>query len=72
MKNLQQLCMAFVLTLTLSATALAGQVNCPGVTQEPPTEATTATGDIQNGVSTDTEAVTQTTLTVVLVMLSVV
>ncbi|HEX8176989.1 MAG TPA: hypothetical protein VF543_18000 [Pyrinomonadaceae bacterium] len=37
MNNLRKLCMALALTLTLSATALAGQVNCPGVMQEPPT-----------------------------------
>ncbi|MBD0371179.1 MAG: hypothetical protein ICV60_10120 [Pyrinomonadaceae bacterium] len=73
MNNLRQLCMALVLTLTLSAVALAeGKVDCPGITQEPPTEEATVAGDIQNGVSTDTDAITQTTLTVVLVMLSVV
>ncbi len=68
MKNLRQLCIALVLMLTLSATVLAGQVDCPGVTQEPPTTENAVagdmpngvTGDIQNGVqSTDTEAVTQ-------------
>lgn len=72
MNNLRQLCMALVLTLTLSAVALAGKVDCPGITQDPPTEETTAAGDIQNGVSTDTDVLTQTALTLLLVVLPVV
>jgi hypothetical protein len=54
MKNLRQLCMALVLTLSLSVVALAGQVDCPGVTQPPPEE---VTSEMQSGVDiTITEA----------------
>lgn len=76
MNNLRKLCAVMVLLLALSFTVLAeGQTNCPGITQE------TVAGDIQNGVtdemqsgvqSTDTDTITQTTFTLILVMLSVV
>jgi hypothetical protein len=46
MKNLRQLCAALVLTLALSANALCGQVNCPGVTDPPPEAA--AIGEMPN------------------------
>jgi hypothetical protein len=80
MKNLRKLCMAFVLVLALSSAALAGTIDCPGVTQPPPPQEAVAgdmpngvIGDIQNGVqSTDTDATTQTMLTLLLVALSVV
>jgi hypothetical protein len=57
MNNLRQLCAALVLTLTLSATALAGQVNCPGITQPPPDGLTSETqsSDVETN-STITEA----------------
>lgn len=42
MKNLRHICMALILTPTLSVAALAGQVNCPGVVQDPPKEGTTS------------------------------
>lgn len=70
MNHLRQLCMALALTLTLSVAALAGQINCPGVTEPPPEETTTA-GEVQNGVqSTDADAMTEAALTVLLVALS--
>jgi hypothetical protein len=80
MNNLRQLCAGLILTLALTSTAFAGQIECPGVTQDPPPQETVA-GDIQNGVtgemqngvqSTDTDTTTQTMLTLLLVALSVV
>jgi hypothetical protein len=56
MKNLRQLCMAVVLTLTLSAVALAGTIDCPGVTQEPPDETTSETQSATPSDSVMTEA----------------
>jgi hypothetical protein len=81
MKNLRQLCAGLILMLVLTSTVFAGQMDCPGITQEPPPPSNAmagdmpngVTGDIQNGVqSTDTEATTQTVLTLLLVALSVV
>jgi hypothetical protein len=59
MKNLSQLCAGLILTLALTATASAGQMDCPGVTAsssrarvagEIPNDVTAA-GDIQYGVT---------------------
>jgi hypothetical protein len=52
MNNLRQLCIAFILMLVLSATALAGTIDCPGVTQQPTGE----TQSVSEGDSTITEA----------------
>jgi hypothetical protein len=51
MKRLRQLCAALVLTVALSANAFAGKVNCPGITDEPPSEEPTATGEMQNDIT---------------------
>ena len=45
MKTLRQVCAVAVLTLLLSASALAGQVNCPGVAAPPPPTTETAATD---------------------------
>jgi hypothetical protein len=42
MKRLQQLCAGLILTFALSASAFAGQVDCPGITDSQPE----ATGEI--------------------------
>ena len=48
MKTLRQACAVAVLTVLLSASAFAGQVNCPGVvsTPPPPTEAESLTTNV--------------------------
>jgi hypothetical protein len=51
MRKIRQLCAALVLTFALSASALAGQVDCPGITDEPPSEETTASGYMQTGIT---------------------
>lgn len=38
MNNLRQLCAGLILTLALTSTAFAGQIECPGITQPPPEE----------------------------------
>ena len=52
MKTLRQVCAVAVLTLLLSASAFAGQVNCPGVVAPPPppTTETTATDSLTTSV----------------------
>lgn len=55
MSNLRKLSMAFILALTLSSAALAGTIDCPGITQEPPTveqsaEQEASCGDMSCGV----------------------
>ncbi|MBD0369777.1 MAG: hypothetical protein ICV60_02910 [Pyrinomonadaceae bacterium] len=81
MKNLRQLFAGLVLTLALTSTAFAGQVECPGITQDPPPQQESVAGDIQNGVTGDlpnggqsinTDATTLTMLELILVTLSVV
>jgi hypothetical protein len=47
MKNLRQLCAALILTLALTVSALAGQMDCPGVTSTVPQ----ATGTIECGIT---------------------
>lgn len=58
MRKLRQLCAALLLTLALTATASAGQMDCPGITSSE----TQAAGDIQNGI----------TGTVILIMLGLI
>jgi hypothetical protein len=48
MKALRQLCAGLILTFALSASAFAGQVNCPGVTAS---SQTTASGEIECGIT---------------------
>jgi hypothetical protein len=52
MKTLRQARAVVVLTLLLSASTFAGQVNCPGVADPPPppTSETTATDSLTTGV----------------------
>ena len=72
MKNLRRLCAGLVLTLALAAPAFAGQVDCPGVTQPPPTEEATVAGEMPNGIdSSDTPgAVIEAVFSVIVTMLS--
>jgi hypothetical protein len=60
MKYLSRLCAGVILALSLTLSAYAGHIPCPGITDEPPTttQATateeTAVGEMQNGAeSTD-------------------
>ena len=46
MKNLRQLCGVVVLTLALTVSAFAGQIDCPGVVDPPPPPDATATGQV--------------------------
>jgi hypothetical protein len=46
MKNLRQLCGVVVLTLALTVSAFAGQIDCPGVVDPPPDTTPTATGQV--------------------------
>lgn len=54
MKTLRQAGAAAVLTLLLSASAFAGQVNCPGVVDPPPppTSETTTTDTATDSLTT--------------------
>jgi hypothetical protein len=49
MKNLRQLCAGLILTLALTVPAVAGQMDCPGVTTPAP-EATVA-GEMPCGIT---------------------
>lgn len=49
MNNLRQFCAGLILTLALTTTAFAGQIECPGVVQPPPQA--TVEGEIPNGVT---------------------
>lgn len=54
MKNLRRLCAGLILTLALTSTAFAGQMDCPGVTSTPPPPEAEVTGDMPTGgVSAD-------------------
>lgn len=46
MRNLRQLCAATVLMLALTVFAFAGQMDCPGVVDPPPSPDSTATGQM--------------------------
>ncbi len=50
MKTLRQTCAVAVLTLLLSVSLFAGQVNCPGKTDPPLLTETTITSDITTSV----------------------
>jgi hypothetical protein len=54
MKILRQSCSVAVLTVLLSASTFAGQVNCPGVVDPPPppTSETTATATTTDSLTT--------------------
>ena len=46
MKRFQRSCAAVVLTLTLTLSAFAGDMPCPGVTNQPSTQQSSVAGDI--------------------------
>jgi hypothetical protein len=46
MKNLRQFCIVVVLTFALTLSAFAGDMSCPGITDPPPPQQSSATGDI--------------------------
>jgi hypothetical protein len=54
MKTLRQACAIAALTVLLSASTFAGQVNCPGVVDPPPppTSETTATATTTDSLTT--------------------
>ncbi len=51
MRKLRQLSAALILTFALSASAFAGKVNCPGITDEPPSEEPTLAGEMPNDIT---------------------
>ncbi len=53
MKNLRQLCAAFVLTLVLTLSASAGQMSTTVAPPAPPTSTATTEGDMSTGVAGD-------------------
>ncbi len=63
MKNLRQLCAALILTLALAAPVFAGQIECPGITQEPTEQASTS--DTEYGMTDVILSVLETVLSVV-------
>ena len=54
MKNLQRFCAAVVLTLALTISNFAGEMSAPGVTNPPPPQQSSATGDISMPGATST------------------
>lgn len=67
MKGFRCFCLVITLIFTLSFSAYAGEIECPGVTQDPPQ--TTVAGDIQNGVQ-ETNTIDPTLLSVIVTVLS--
>lgn len=65
MNNLRQFCAGLILTLALTATAFAGQIECPGVVQPPQA---TAEGEIPNDATVE---FSQPTVTDILISLIV-
>ena len=61
MKKLGQFCALVILILTITLTSYAGHIDCPGITQEPPTEETTS--------ETQSEAESDGTITEALLIL---
>ena len=49
MNNLRRFCAGLILTLALTVSAFAGNIECGGVVGQPPPEETAA-GEMQNGV----------------------
>ena len=58
MNNLRQFCAALILTLALTATTFAGQIECPGVVGSPTTSMEAVAGEIPNNVES-TDVVTE-------------
>ena len=69
MNNLRRLCAGFILTLALAAPAFAGQMDCPGITQQPPPTEVTVAGEMPNGVES-TGTVTETVFSLIVTVLS--
>ena len=75
MKTLRQLCTATLLSLVISLTALAGEIQTPGITNPPPKQ-TSETCNIlaaqtETPSLTDADTVGEMTLTLMVSMLSV-
>lgn len=49
MNKLRLFCAGLILTLALTASTFAGQIECPGVVEPPPTTEETLTGEMPNG-----------------------
>ncbi len=58
MKHLGRFCAGIVLALSLTLSAYAGHIPCPGITDEPQASEGTVSGDMPNGVES-TDAVTE-------------
>ena len=58
MKYLGRFCAGIILALSLTLSAYAGHIPCPGVTDEPQASGEMVTGDMPNGVES-TDAVTE-------------
>lgn len=58
MNNLRQFCAALILTLTLTASTFAGNIECPGIVGSPSASEATIAGEMPNGVES-TDAVTE-------------
>ena len=54
MKNLRQFFIAVVLTFALALSAFAGDMSCPGVTNPPPPQQSSVTGDMPGPGATAT------------------
>ena len=71
MKNLRQFCAAIVFTLALTFSALAGDINAPGLTtQPPPPPQPSATGDTARSDAARLDPLTEITLRMLQSMLS--
>jgi hypothetical protein len=83
MRKIRQLCAAAFLTIALTISALAGDIQLPGVTNPPPDkQQTSATGDMQTPSASaagqmetplvpDTESVAEIALTLLVDALSI-
>jgi hypothetical protein len=60
MNKLRKFCAALILTLALTASTFAGNIECGGIVSTPPSTEAVA-GDMQNGVES-TDAVTEVLL----------
>lgn len=67
MRSFRRFCLVITLVFTLSFSAYAGEIECPGIIQDP-TQPTVA-GDIQNGAEA-TDTIEQTMLSLIVTLLS--
>ena len=61
MNNLRQFCAALILTLALTASTFAGNIECPGIVGSSSPSAEAVAGDMPNGIES-TDAVTEVLL----------